>query len=361
MHLSRRRFLLTSSALASMAGLSLPFTNPTNPSRHSSTLIRNARLDEMTPESLKAIRRGFKWLKRAELRDGSYGTDINQLPANIGCTAMAGLAMMASGSTPLQGVKKVELQKILAFILKTVSKMPANNITKSAGSQLVYDLGQQAHSFIALLFLTQIAGEGHLPKETLEAVRKVTDVVVKSQYSDGSWGHDAWAPILGTVLGWTSLRAAHLAGFDVGSSPQKTAEFLINNMSKHMDGSDWMHGFYKNAAGIRVLYEMGRDDEPVVKKSFKNVVNLVTRNKTAFNQAGGEEYLAFHLITEAMLQKGGDDWLKWFPVVRDRIIDVQNQDGSWTGHHCITSRTFCTATACLVLAAPNRYLPMSQG
>ena len=62
-----------------------------------------------------------------------------------------------------------------------------------------------------------------------------------------------------------------------------------------------------------------------------------------------------------MLQKGGEDWKIWFPTVRDKIVSVQNSDGSWTGHHCITSRTFCTAAACLVLSSPNRYLPISQG
>lgn len=65
-------------------------------------------------------------------------------------------------------------------------------------------------------------------------------------------------------------------------------------------------------------------------------------------------------ITETMLQKGGNDWATWFPTIRDKIIAVQNADGSWTGHHCITSRTFCTAAAILVLTAPNRYLPISQ-
>jgi len=61
-----------------------------------------------------------------------------------------------------------------------------------------------------------------------------------------------------------------------------------------------------------------------------------------------------------MLQKGGDDWAAWYPSLRDKIVGVQNSDGSWTGHHCITSRTFCTAAAILVLTAPNRYLPISQ-
>jgi hypothetical protein len=61
-----------------------------------------------------------------------------------------------------------------------------------------------------------------------------------------------------------------------------------------------------------------------------------------------------------MLQTGGDDWQQWFPIVRDKLIDVQNADGSWLGHSCIVSRTFCTACSLLVLTSPNRYLPISQ-
>ncbi len=102
------------------------------------------------------------------------------------------------------------------------------------------------------------------------------------------------------------------------------------------------------------------ENEAVAKKAFQDVSKLVTQDNTAFSQAGGEEYLAFHPITENMLQKGGNDWAAWYPTVRDKIISVQNADGSWTGHHCITSRTFCTAAAILVLIAPNRYLPFSH-
>jgi hypothetical protein len=46
--------------------------------------------------------------------------------------------------------------------------------------------------------------------------------------------------------------------------------------------------------------------------------------------------------------------------VRDKIIRVQNADGSWTGHHCITARTFCTAAAMLTLQATNLYIPASD-
>ena len=42
------------------------------------------------------------------------------------------------------------------------------------------------------------------------------------------------------------------------------------------------------------------------------------------------------------------------------VLVVQNADGSWSGHHCLTGKVFCTATALLTLQTPNRYLPMDE-
>jgi hypothetical protein len=135
-------------------------------------------------------------------------------------------------------------------------------------------------------------------------------------------------------------------------------QVMQNNIAQQ-NGS-WMHTLYKNATGVRVIYAMGLEHEGIAEKAFNDVLEVIKKDNTPFSQAGGEEYLAFHLITETMLQRGGEDWARWYPVVRDKIMAVQNSDGSWAGKHCITSRTFCTAAASLVLSAPNRYLPISQ-
>ena len=315
---------------------------------------------EITDKSAAAVRKGIEWLKRTEGRKGGHGTDINQ-PDDIGCSAMVGLALLADGSTPSQGPNKTHLKRIVNYLIGRVEAMPKGNITSQTGTQLQNKIGSQAHTFFALLFLSQVCGEIGIHKKTREAVGKLVDTVVKAQSPRGDWGQESWAPTLGTVMGWTSLRSSHFAGFRVGGSPEKTAEHLMKQMKSSLgQRQHWMHSLYKNATGIRVLYAMGREKEEVSKKAFKDVLKLVTRDNTAFNQAGGEEFLAFHLITETMLQKEGEDWATWFPKVRDKMLDVQNGEGSWTGHHCITSRTFCTAAACLVLSAPNRYLPISQ-
>lgn len=316
---------------------------------------------EFTPQSERAVRRGDEWLLKTMHRDGGCGVDIGQ-PSDIGCSAMVGLALLAQGNTPVEGPRSREVQRILTFLLRTVETMPEDDITSQQGTQLQNKIGRHAHSFFAALFLSEVIGEGWDAEPVRLALKKVVTAIVGSQTPDGHWGNQSWAPTLGTVMGWVALRAAHYAGMKVGSSPDITAKHLVQQMSTSLNQNQgsWMHTLYKNATGIRVLYALGMEDEPIAKRAFTDVLGLVKKDNTAFSQAGGEEYLAFHLITETMLQKGGDDWATWFPTMREKIVGVQNADGSWTGHHCITSRTFCTAAALLVLTAPNRYLPISQ-
>ena len=350
MYLSRRRILASGLTLLPVAKSSWSFHWHNEKDQP----------PELTSESIAAVKRGFQWLRKTEVSHGAHGTDIGARP-NVGCTAITGLALLADGSTPQHGLQKKHLNRIVEYLVGRVERMTSGNISPGMGSQLQSDLGIHAHSFFALLFLGQVAGEVKHPKRVREAIKKLTDAVVKAQLPSGDWGQEAWAPILGTVMGWESLRSANFAGFTVGGSPDKTAQHLIQQMKRRsVDPDNWMHTLYKNATGLRVLYAMGLEEEEVAKKALDQVMTFLKRDNTAFNQAGGEDYLAFHLVTEAMLQKEDKDWDVWFPMVRDKVIRVQNKDGSWTGHHCITSRTFCTAAACLVLSAPNRFLPISQ-
>ena len=315
---------------------------------------------EITDKSNRNMRKGTEFLLKTMHRDGGCGVEIGQ-PPDIGCTAMVGLALLSQGNTPVEGPRAGEIRRITSYLLRCVETMPADDITSAQQTQLQRKIGRHAHSFFAATFLSQVLGEGWDPTPVRQALTRLVKTIVSAQTNEGDWGSDAWAPVLGTTMGWVSLRAAHFAGMKVGSSPERTAKALEKTMKDNLgnEGS-WMHTLYKNATGIRVLYAMGMESDEVSQKAFVEVLKLINQDNTAFTQAGGEEYLAFHLITETMLQKGGADWRTWFPSIRDKIGTVQNADGSWTGHHCITSRTFCTAAACLVLSSPNRFLPISQ-
>jgi hypothetical protein len=319
----------------------------------------NGKKNDISPEAQKSIDKGLKWILKAMKPSGGVGMDQGAYP-DIGCTAMAGLALMSHGSTPTNGPYRKEVDKMLQYIMTAVDQMPEGTIQTYSTSNLQGKIGHLAHHFFAAVFLAQAMGDSHDNNDIKAALTKLVRIISRSQQQDGTWGAQSWAPTLGTVMGWVSLRASSQCGLDVGASADKTADALVKKLAEAPNYSGWMHELYKNVSGIRVLYAMGKENDNRFKQAFSQAMTLVKADDRAFYQAGGEEYLSFHLITECMLQKRGESWNTWYPAVRDKLIKVQNADGSWTGHHCITARTFCTAAALLVLQAPNRYLPISD-
>ena len=78
-----------------------------------------------------------------------------------------------------------------------------------------------------------------------------------------------------------------------------------------------------------------------------------------FGSNGGEEFLSYMNISETLVVKGGPEWEKWDKRMAENLNTIQNKDGSWSGHHCITGRTFCTAAALLVLMSDRAPVPIA--
>lgn len=72
-----------------------------------------------------------------------------------------------------------------------------------------------------------------------------------------------------------------------------------------------------------------------------------------FGSNGGEEFLSYLQTGEGMIMGKNMSWKNWYDNISGRLVRIQNNDGSWNGHHCITSPVFCTATSLLILAINN--------
>ena len=72
-----------------------------------------------------------------------------------------------------------------------------------------------------------------------------------------------------------------------------------------------------------------------------------------FGNNGGEEFLSFLQTGESMVINKDVEWKKWYDKTAAMLTAIQNNNGSWNGHHCITSPVFCTATCLLVLSIQN--------
>ena len=68
-----------------------------------------------------------------------------------------------------------------------------------------------------------------------------------------------------------------------------------------------------------------------------------------FGSMGGEEFFSYLNISDSMKRVGGDAWSKWHAEITQKILGLQNSDGTWAGHHCITGRVAMTSAAILNL------------
>jgi hypothetical protein len=61
--------------------------------------------------------------------------------------------------------------------------------------------------------------------------------------------------------------------------------------------------------------------------------------------------LSYMMTSESLVVSESDKWDDWYSKMGDRLSKIQNNDGSWSGHHCITSPVFCTAAVILTITA----------
>jgi hypothetical protein len=68
-----------------------------------------------------------------------------------------------------------------------------------------------------------------------------------------------------------------------------------------------------------------------------------------FGSVGGEEFFSYLNVSDGLRRTGGEEWNKWRNDITARILKLQNQDGTWSGSHCITGRVAVTSAAILNL------------
>jgi hypothetical protein len=59
-----------------------------------------------------------------------------------------------------------------------------------------------------------------------------------------------------------------------------------------------------------------------------------------------------------MYLAGGEWWAQWWPGIRDELVRIQSEDGSWVDHQ--SGNAYATAMALVVAQMPKRYLPIFQ-
>jgi hypothetical protein len=70
-----------------------------------------------------------------------------------------------------------------------------------------------------------------------------------------------------------------------------------------------------------------------------------------YGSIGGEEFFSYLNIGDGLKRSGGKEWREWNSNITQKILKLQNDDGTWAGHHCITGRCAVTSAAILNLTS----------
>ncbi|HEU4339333.1 MAG TPA: prenyltransferase/squalene oxidase repeat-containing protein [Planctomycetota bacterium] len=321
---------------------------------------------DFTAEQSQSIERAFKWLRNAQNAHGTWGCEKSGAPSTA-ITSLSMLAFAAAGSTPSRGVDRERLERALTRLLEIQRNDGSITQADSTGMGLLYD-----HS-CATLALAEFYGM-QAPGEQIEGLgeglKKAVDYLTKRQNKDGGWdaaGSGKNSDLAITCNAWLALRAAHNAGIAVAGASVAQVELFVKKCALPKGGFTQypkMRGgggqlFYPTAAGLRILYGMGRGDTPEIEKGLELLLS-----RRLGQEYGGKisewDYCGGFYAVMALLHENGPAWKKGYPKLRDQLLKIQNADGSWTIEYCLCCRAYATALAALMLQAPKRSLPLFQ-
>ena len=71
----------------------------------------------------------------------------------------------------------------------------------------------------------------------------------------------------------------------------------------------------------------------------------------------GHFFYGHYYAVQAMWQAGGEKWERWYPAIRNQLLERQQPDGSWVDPVCAE---YGTAMATIILQMPDSSVPIFQ-
>lgn len=313
----------------------------------------------LNERTLRAIKNGLDYLANTQQANGAWYNAGSWGTYPTAMTALAGLAMLANGSTPESGPYAPQLKRAVQFLLEC-SEADGSGVISAANE----GRSMHGHGF-ALLFLAECYGD-ELDVQTQGRVKRALErgvrLTARSQSRAGGWLYtpdSAGDEGSVTVTQLQGLRAARNAGIHVPlSTIQRAVQYL--ELCQNPDGgisySAANLGQSRpaiSAAAVATLYAAGQYDSPMAEKCLEYAVRTISPTRADSFYFYAQLYMA-----QALYQLQDQRYHRYFPQLRDFLLSTQAADGSWQGDGI--GAAYGTAIACIVLQLPFDYLPIFQ-
>jgi prenyltransferase beta subunit len=301
-----------------------------------------------------AIEKGLKFLATRQNEDGSFAG--GGYGRNSAVVALAGMAWLSSGSTPGRGPYGEQVTRVTDYLLDHVSESGFVSVAGAMSHGPMYE-----HGF-ATLYLAEVYGMS--PRDDLrDKLLRAINLIVRTQNAEGGWRYQPRredADISVTICQVMALRAARNAGLAV---PKETVDRSVEYVKKCQNpdgGFRYMlqpgeSAFPRSAAGVVALFSAGIYEGKEIERGLAYLNQHSPRGQAIGSD--GHFFYGHYYGVQAMWLAGGERWERWYPAIRNVLIERQQADGSWADP---VSSDYGTAMATIVLQMPDNSVPIFQ-
>ncbi|MEP7167948.1 MAG: hypothetical protein ABI855_01130 [Bacteroidota bacterium] len=358
-----------------------------------------------------SIEGALEFVSKGQLSNGGWGAgshsrqdvyDPHAVKADPATTAMVAMSLLRCGNTPTTGKFSTNLSLATDYLIAQVenSSIESSNITNETGTQPQVKLGQNIDVVLTTQYFTNLIDHLSNNPQLKGRVKKCLDKCVakiqNGQNTNGSMNGAGWAGVLQSSFATNALETAKDKGIKVNEEKlnnarnyqKKNYDVKSNNISTGDAAGVMLYSISGTSRASAKEARVAKDEiakakhagnlpasAPVTIDNLKKAglsesealrygaayeINQAAKQQAqrndvmnGFGSNGGEEFLSYLQTGEGMIISKDQEWKKWYDNISGRLVQIQNNDGSWNGHHCITSPVFCTATSLLILSVNN--------
>ncbi len=324
-----------------------------------------------TQSTEDAVSLGLQWLKRQQLRDGSWSlvgpyAGGARHENNVGATAMAMLAFMGAGSTHRGGQYQKELLRSVRWLVKQQDRQGFMAF-QAVDHEKMY---VQAQAMIALCELYAMTGDSWIRPYAQASC----DFACRSQSPQGGWRYQPRYDSDTSVTGWfvMGLKSGEAAGLSVDSYVWPRVERYLDSVSTRPEND-----YY---AAVGYSYKVGDVATPSMTAEgllCRQYMGL-PRNMPGMAQGLGalvqnhpinvrqSDVYYWYYATQSLHHYGGPLWTQWNDKMKVALPAEQElngrERGSWSpqndawGRHAGRLYTTCFSLYCLEVY--YRHMPL---